>query len=117
LVGGTGTTTMVGGSGNDVMFGGSGADSMFSGTGNAVMAAGSGADLFVFINGSAGGTDVILNFSHGPDQVWLGNYATNAVPSVLGGAVTANGSTTIMLSDNTHITFAGVSQLTARDFV
>lgn len=116
LVGGGSGDALVAGGGNDVMFAGSGADSLVAGTGSAQMVAGGGADLFMFINGQAGGNDVVWNFSQGTDRVMLSNYAPDVVATVLSSAVSSGGSTTIMLPDNTRITFGGIAHLTAGDF-
>jgi Ca2+-binding RTX toxin-like protein len=89
---------------------------MVAGTGNAVMVAGTGPDLFIFVNGKTGGSDTIWNFVPGTDKVLLSNYAPDVVQTALAGAVTAGGSTTITLSDNTRITFGGVAQLTPSFF-
>lgn len=116
LVGGTGGDLEVAGTGNDIMFGGSGPDTMLAGIGNDVMVAGSGPDLLVFSNGQAGGSDTIWNFAPGTDFVFLANYAPNIVQTALASAVTSGGSTTITLTDNTRITFGGITQLTASNF-
>ena len=116
LVGGTGSNLAVAGTGNDIMFGGSGPDTMLAGTGNDVMLAGSGPDVLVFSNGQAGGSDEIWNFTQGSDFVFLANYAPNVVQTALASAVTSGGSTTITLTDDTRITFGGITQLTASNF-
>jgi parallel beta-helix repeat protein len=112
-----GNDLLMAGTGTDVLFAGSGSDTIVAGTGNAQMVAGSGPGLFVFSNGLAGGSDIIWNFTHGLDHVLLANYSANAVPTALASAVTSGGSTTITLSDHTVITFGGVTQLVASDFV
>jgi len=83
---------------------------MIAGTGNDAMVAGTGPDLFVFTDGQSGGNDVIWNFAPGTDHVFLAGYAPNIVPTALAGAVSSGGSTTVTLTDNTKITFAGISQ-------
>ena len=81
------------------------------------MSGGTGADLYEFINGHAGGSDVITNFmAPKGDLVDLDGYAANQVDLALANATVAGGSTTIMLSDSTRITFQGVTDLTKTDF-
>jgi len=45
--------------------------------------------------------------------VVLGNYGAGAADAAIAGATTAGGSTTITLSDNTKITFTGVTSSAA----
>ncbi len=126
LVAGTGNETLVGssGGGNDQMFANSGNDALFGGTGNdtfvastgtAQMVGGSGQDLFIFVNGAAGGIDTIWNFQQGQDHVALFGYGRGIVRFLLNTASVAGGSTTITLPDNTHITFGNVAQLNSSD--
>jgi Ca2+-binding RTX toxin-like protein len=127
LVAGSGNETLVGsaGGGNDLMFAGTGTDAMFGGSGNdtfigasgaAQMVAGAGQEVFLFSQGSAGGSAVIWNFAQGADEVALLGYGANAVSNALASATVAFGSTTISLPDNTRITFANIADLKASDF-
>ena len=93
----TGPVTLVGGSGHDVMIGGK------------------GHDVFEFIKGHSGGTDVVFDFSNA-DKVVLSGYGPNAVAHALASQVTAHGSTTITLSDDTKITFSGLTGLKPSNF-
>ena len=72
--------------------------------------------MFTFINGAAGGTDLIQNFAGG-DKVILEGYGANAITQALDSAVVANGSITLTLSDQTKVTFAGVTTLNRNDFI
>jgi Ca2+-binding RTX toxin-like protein len=76
LTGNTGANTLLGGAGGDVLTGGGGADQLLGQAGNDVLAGeasndeltgGSGKDDFVF--GPGGGTDLILDFADGLDQI------------------------------------------------
>jgi len=79
------------------------------------MTGGAGADQFRFINYQAGGTDLILDFTS-KDQVALIGYGKNAVANALKTQTVVGGSVTITLSDNTRITFAGVTSLNSNEF-
>lgn len=73
---------------------------------------GAGSDLFVFLNGHAGGADFIQDFDSS-DLVLLGGYGPNGITS----SVSGGGNTTLTLSDNTTITFTGVSNLNLNQIV
>jgi hypothetical protein len=55
---------------------------------------------------------VIADFS-AIDTVFLGNYGSGAAAAALNTATTSGNSTTITLSDNTRITFVGVTNVGA----
>ena len=80
------------------------------------MQGGSHDDLFAFIDGSAGGHDLIVGFTAG-DLIGLQGYGDNAVRQALRSATIGPSGISITLSDYTSITFAGLSSLRARDFV
>jgi hypothetical protein len=107
------------GIGNETLFGGfsSGPDTFFGSAGNASITAGDGTNQFVFVDGQAGGTASIQAFMSGRDQIDLLGYGKNEVAQALKSQDNTNGSTTIRLTDHTTITFAGVANLTAADFV
>lgn len=128
LIAGGGNETLVGtanpfgslmfaGSGSDAMFGGAGRDTFVAASGDAQMIASSGVDEFIFSNGASGGRTVIWNFTQGLDHAALFGYGVNAARDAVANATVAFGSTTVTLADNTRITFANVSNLTARDFL
>jgi Ca2+-binding RTX toxin-like protein len=106
------------GAGNETLNGvfASGADTFFASTGNSTITGGSGPDSFVFTNGQSGGTDLIQNFTSGPDTINLQGYGKNEVADALKSQTVTAGSVTITLSDSTKITFANVGSLTAKDF-
>lgn len=119
LVGGgsTGNNSVFGGSGVDQLAGGAGADFFRAGTGTATMTGGGGTNLFAFDHGSAGGSTVITDFHNAIDHLTLQGYGSNAVAAALGSATISGGSTFLALQDGTHITLAGVTNLTAASFV
>ena len=75
---------------------------------------GGGVNGFYFWSGQGGtaANHVIGDFS-AIDYVLLGNYGADAPAAAIAGATTAGGSTTITLSDNTKITFSGVTSSAA----
>jgi len=77
LLGLGGNDTLFGGLGNDGLYGGLGNDVIFGGIGNDVLSGGAGDDQFKFSNDSLG-SDVILDFGNGNDQIeftWTGAQA------------------------------------------
>jgi Ca2+-binding RTX toxin-like protein len=103
---GSGPATLVGGYGNDVFE---------AGSGNATLEGGSGIETFSFTEGTAGGSDVLQNFVPGRDIIALHGYS-EAVATILSHDTVKGGSTTVALSDGTHITLDGVTKLTASSF-
>jgi hypothetical protein len=107
----TANTTLVGGAAagsQDVMLGGSGNDTLIAGTGADTLGGGGGSNQFAIIDGRAGGNVVITDFNS-QDVVALYSYGASAASTALQGAQSTGGNTTITLSDNTTITFLGVS--------
>ncbi len=116
--GSSGETAVFGGSGKALVVGGAGGLFVQAGPGATNVFAGNGPDLFAFVAGyTSGGTEVISGFSVAQDRVELQGYGASAAAQALGSAVVANGSTTIVLSDNTHITFSQVTNLPSSVFV
>jgi hypothetical protein len=130
LIGGTGAETLNAAlaSGNTAVYAGSGNDAVFlsntsgdlfsAGSGSATVvggtvAAGSGTaalpDIFTFANGSAGGSDVILNFGAASELSFSGYGAGGAaIKAALIGA--GSGSTvSFTLPDNTKVTLVGIN--------
>lgn len=125
---GTGNETLdaSGSNGNDSLFGGtqpganllmkagSGNDTITAGPGNDTLVAGSGKDLFVFFNGAAGGQDFINGLTSN-DTVALAGYSLSSLTSSLQNAQVTGQGVKITLSDNTSITFSGLSSLTGQN--
>jgi Ca2+-binding RTX toxin-like protein len=121
VAGGTGRETLYAGPGQDLTYldgsntatganGSHGNDVFFGGSGAATMTGGGGSDAFVFGNtaGHTGGTDIITDFG-GTDNFVLVGYGAAAAQTALNAATVAGGNTMVKLSDNTTITFLGVS--------
>jgi hypothetical protein len=90
---------------------GSGADTAIGGSGASTITGGSGDDVFAFIKGHAGGTEVIINFTPSDNLVFSASYGytatnlpTEAVGS-LGDVITLNDGTTITLAGYDHKIF------------
>jgi Ca2+-binding RTX toxin-like protein len=97
---------------------GSGNDTAVGGSGNATINAGSGADIFAFVNGETGGSDLIVGFNAAAgDRLTLQRYAPNALAPVLAAQVQTSGGTTITLPDNTQVTVVGINSLNNSVFV
>ena len=71
LIGKTGDDTLIGGDGNDFLSGGKGDDLIIGGAGSDTMKGGSGNNIFQFGLDTSGGQDVILDFKHGRDVIYL----------------------------------------------
>lgn len=75
VTGGKGADVLDGGEGNDILSGGKGADTVTGGNGDDILTGGEGPDQFVFTMGSQSGTDAILDFKVGDDQIVLSGVA------------------------------------------
>jgi hypothetical protein len=108
-----GTSTIYGGqdtAGRNLLMGGAGTDFINAGSGSDTLVGGGGQNDFFFIKalGGPAANDVVGDFS-AIDTVFLLNYGSGEAGAAVAGATTAGGSTTITLSDNTKITFTGVT--------
>jgi len=94
-----GNTSLIGGTGNDFFVVGTGADTI---------AAGLAANAIVVVNGAAGGSDVVQNWSAN-DQIYLFGYGSSGVAS----QQRVGGSLQLTLTDQTSITLAGVASISS----
>ena len=116
-----GAVTLYGGfdtAGHNLLIGGNGDDTLTAGAGADTLAGSGGVNQFFFqsFEGGPAAHSLISDFSF-IDRAVLGGYGVDAAATAIAGATTAGGSTTITLSDNTTITFAGVTnpnELTGR---
>ena len=97
--------------GADSLVGGAGNDTFFGGNASATMTGGAGDNVFAFFKFLGTGTDVITDFNSN-DSVFASGYGDQAA-TLIQNAVTANGSTSVTLSDGTKITFTGMSSSSA----
>ena len=126
-----GNATLFGGfsSGSDTFFGGSGTDQIVGNGVDNTFVAGTGAatvsglivsasNLFQFINGAAGGTELVENLTNASQvHIDLEGYGKNEVKNALAGQMTNGSSVTITLSDHTQVTFENITHLTDKNFV
>jgi len=113
--GSTGNNYFFAGNGSALIGGGPGNDTIFAGSGNATVDGGAGKDLVAIVNGRAGGTVLLNGFgNNSPDQVTLQGYAAGEAARAIAAAGSSN---TVVLSDNTRITFGGVSSISSSFFV
>lgn len=105
------------GSGSDLIVGNLfGNDTLVGGSGTATEAGGFGNNLYEWINGQAGGTDVLANFETGNSKLSLQGYAPGEEAAVIASQHNAFGNTTLTLSDDTTIQLLDVSHVTASNF-
>ncbi len=117
ISGGAGSSTIFAGAGQDLVFGADGGGDIAAGTGNATLAGSSGAELYAFFDGRAGGDVVIYNYRPGVDHLTLKGYSDQSIATSLQTETVQAGSTHLLLSDGTRITFVGVSDFTAANLV
>jgi Ca2+-binding RTX toxin-like protein len=104
---------------SDSLLGGSGNDTLVSGAGYETLAGGAGHNLFVIdaTTDGVGGHITIADFNAGTDNMLaFANYSQTDIENALNGAMTVTGAggetdTVITLSDNTQVTFIGVTSL------
>lgn len=109
-------TVYFSGTGNADLIGGQGSDFFCASTGNSTMSGGTG-NVYEFINGHAGATDIIKDFG-GSDSLYLAGFGTAAGDGIRS-EVENNDSLTMMLGDGTQIVFQNISsaaQLTGHIF-
>ena len=116
----TGNNTFYAAGGNDAIFGGAGNDTIFVGRGSATIDPGAGADIIAVRNGFAGGSNFINGFQQGAgDRIALQLYGPNAAANAIATATVnpfGGGAVTIRLSDNTQLTFNGLTSINSSFF-
>jgi len=75
ISGGAGNDSLFGGAGSDTLSGGDGNDTLTGGAGTNVLSGGLGADVFVFTGTTAGGGDIITDYSIVDDVINLDQSA------------------------------------------
>lgn len=104
---------------SDVLSGGAGNDTLVSGAGHETLSGGGGHNIFVIAatTDGVGATITINDFGSGvSDLLGFANYSQSDVENALNNATTVTGAggetdTVIKLSDNTQVTFIGVTSL------
>ena len=104
----TGSATVSGGSGADTLVGGGGNLTFTDGAGTTTITAGFAKEVYDIVDGQAGNTLDLYNFSTGNDHVHLQGYSGSGIAS----QQVTGGSTQITLVDNTRIVLHGVTTLT-----
>ena len=99
---------------HNLLMGGAGDDLFVAGTGADTLVGGGGHNAFYFFSlyGSSATNHVVGDFSS-LDEVVLSGYGPGGAAAAMASATTTGGSTTITLSDNTKITFTGVTNIAA----
>ncbi len=106
---------------NNTLVGGSGTDIFYTAADNETLTGGAGNNFYFIdsIAGSAGANILITDFGGGNSKVDFNGYTDAQVAAALAGAstVTIGGSEAlkVTLSDNTTVTFVGISSLTSSD--
>ncbi len=106
--------TLVAGAGNDVVNLGIGADTVVAGSGMATVNTFFGDDVFQFISGHAGGTELVAGLVDlSGVTIALTGYTTPGGEKAyaLDNQSVSGGNLVVKLSDNTTITFQGITQL------
>lgn len=112
----SGDNALYAGGGNDTLAGGFGGDALLAGTGNATLTGGGGGDYFGVINGHAGGNVLITDWNNATDLFGMIGYSADAIATAATQQQQVDGSTVLLLADNTRITFSGVTNVTAARF-
>ncbi len=115
--GSTASDLLYGGSGADAISLGAGRDTLLAGSGSAAVTVGSGSAMLDFVAGHDGGAMTVTGFKAGTDHVALFGYDSGEAASVLQNAVVSGGNTALTLSDGTHITLLGVTDLGTQSIV
>jgi Ca2+-binding RTX toxin-like protein len=114
----SGADTLTAGSGKDLLTGGIGNDTFVGGAGKTTVQAGFGADVYAFMKGQAGGSELVTGiFDPSSIKIALVGYGANEVDHALSTATVKHGSITIGLTDGTKVTFQDVTSLSKSNFV
>jgi serralysin len=114
LIAGAGSTTIDGitGAGTELAITGSGdsfisldaaADSVVGGSGASTLLGGASADIYGFIDGHAGGSEIIFGLK-ADDALLFGNYGNHPIVT----ETVVHGADRIILADGTTITLQGI---------
>ncbi len=113
----SGADTLTAGAGKNLLIGGLGADTFVGGAGHATVQSGFGSDVFAFMKGQAGGSELVTGiFDPSGIKIALVGYGAGEAEHALKTATVKNGSITIGLSDGTKVTFQDVTSLSKSNF-
>jgi Ca2+-binding RTX toxin-like protein len=114
----SGADTLTAGAGKNLLVGGIGADTFVGGAGHATVQAGFGADVYAFMKGQAGGSELVTGiFDPSSIRIALVGYGAGEADHALSTASVKHGSISIGLTDGTKITFQDVTSLSKSNFV
>jgi hypothetical protein len=100
---GSGTETVISDGGNSVIALNGAADTVVGGAGATTVVGGAGADVYGFIKGHGGGTEIIGSLKS-TDSIVFGGYGNSPIVS----EAVQNGSDVIALNDGTIVTLEGI---------
>ena len=116
--GASNTTDFFLGSGSDTVTGGSGNEFIQFGSGSSTVFAGTGSDVLSVVNGTNGGSDLVIGFSTASDFLNLKGFGTESGTPALGDVTVSGGNSYIAgPNDSTTIELYGVTNLTTANFV
>ena len=69
-----------------------------------------------YVNGTAGGQDLIAGFNSRTDRIVLSGYGSGAIADAVSSAHAVSGGIAFSLSDGTQVTVVGVTRLTSASF-
>jgi hypothetical protein len=110
------TAVLVAGQANAYAVLGTGADAFFAGSGASTVVGGTSSgsalpDLYAFVNGASGGSDLIQNWGAASGLVFLNYGAAGdaAIKAAIAATPTNTPSVSLVLPDNTQITITGIN--------
>jgi len=112
-----GQDTFTGGPGKNSIIGGSGDDTFVAGSGQATIDASFANNTFLFIKGSAGGSELVQDLIS-PSQllISLSGYGAGEENHILKSQTPVGTGVSITLTDNTQVTFENIKDITKANF-
>lgn len=114
----TGADTLKAAGGHDLLIGGDRTDTFVAGSGHTTINAGPGREIFEFVRGEGGGTELVTGIDKASDiSINLSGFGREAVNQALASQTVSHGSVSISLTDGTRVTFEDITSLTKSNFV